>query len=149
MTSLATRRLGRTNRQVTTLGLGGQGSIQWPGKGIDPVAIIEKAVRLGITYLDTSNIYGPSQYHFGKAFRRLGLVPGMANYDSRLREKIFLASKTHFRTARRPKPGRVGTLWTRHRTLHTLIIDTMLVLQILLFVPTDSMPSAAKISWIE
>ena len=29
MTQLITRRLGRTGRQVTTLGLGGQASIQW------------------------------------------------------------------------------------------------------------------------
>jgi aryl-alcohol dehydrogenase-like predicted oxidoreductase len=97
-----TRRLGRTGRQVTTLGLGGQASIQWPGEGIDPVAIIEKAVRLGVTYLDTSNIYGPSQKHFGIAFRRLGLVPGAPNYDPELRGRIFLASKTHLRSARRP-----------------------------------------------
>ena len=77
MNNLKTRMLGRTGRMVTTLGLGGQGSIQWPGAGIDPVAIIEKAVRLGINYLDTSNIYGPSQKHYGEAFRRHGLVPGM------------------------------------------------------------------------
>ena len=42
MTQLITRRLGRTERQVTTLGLGGQASIQWPAEGVDPVAIIEK-----------------------------------------------------------------------------------------------------------
>ena len=93
MSERITRRLGRTGRQITTLGLGGQASIQWPGEGIDPVAIIEKAVRLGVTYLDTSNIYGPSQKHFGRAFRRLGLVPGAPNYDAELRGRIFLASK--------------------------------------------------------
>ena len=103
MSKLVTRKLGRTERKVTTLGLGGQASIQWPGEGVDPVAIIEKAVHLGITYLDTSNIYGPSQKHYGQAFRRLGLVPDAPNYDVNLRGRIFLAGKTHLRSARRPE----------------------------------------------
>lgn len=102
MPKLITRKLGRTDRQVTTLGLGGQASIQWPGEDIDPVAIIEKAVRLGINYLDTSNIYGPSQKNLGEAFSKLKLVPGKKGYDSQLRKQIFLATKTHFRSARRP-----------------------------------------------
>jgi aryl-alcohol dehydrogenase-like predicted oxidoreductase len=102
MKKLITRRLGRTGRQVTTLGLGGQASIQWPAAGLDPLAIIEKAYRLGVNYLDTSNIYGPSQQHFGEAFRRLGLSPAAANYDPAARGRIYVATKTHIRTARRP-----------------------------------------------
>ena len=109
MAPLITRRLGRTERQVTTLGLGGQASIQWTGQGIDPIAIIEKAYRLGINYMDTSNVYGPSQKNYGKAFRRLGLSPAAGNYDAKAREKIFVATKTHFRSARRPKGARFRT----------------------------------------
>jgi aryl-alcohol dehydrogenase-like predicted oxidoreductase len=109
MTPLTTRRLGRTKRQVTTLGLGGQASIQWPAEGVDPVAIIEKAYRLGINYLDTSNIYGPSQKHFGEAFHRLGLRLGAANYDPEARGRLFIASKTHIRSARRPAGKRFHT----------------------------------------
>jgi aryl-alcohol dehydrogenase-like predicted oxidoreductase len=48
--------LGRTDRQVTTMGLGGQASIQWPAQGVDPSAIIEKAYQLGINYFDTSRV---------------------------------------------------------------------------------------------
>jgi aryl-alcohol dehydrogenase-like predicted oxidoreductase len=102
MKKLITRRLGRTGWQVTTLGLGGQASIQWPAAGVDPLAIIEKACRLGVNYLDTSNIYGPSQQHFGEAFRRLGLSPATACYDPAARGRIYVATKTHIRTARRP-----------------------------------------------
>lgn len=109
MTHLITRRLGRTERRVTTLGLGGQASIQWTGEGIDPIAIIEKAFRLGINYMDTSNVYGPSQKNYGEAFRRLGLSPAAGNYDPVAREKIFVATKTHFRSARRPEGTRFGT----------------------------------------
>jgi len=109
MTKLITRRLGRTNRQVTTLGLGGQASIQWTAEGVDPAAIIEKAYRLGINYMDTSNLYGPSQQNFGEAFRRLKLSPSADNYDPAAREQIFVASKTHFRTARCPQGERFRT----------------------------------------
>lgn len=109
MTDLFTRRLGRTEKQVTTLGLGGQASIQWTGEGIDPVAIIEKAILLGVNYLDTSNIYGPSQENYGKAFKKLGLVPNASGYNKTLRESLFLAGKTHFRTARRPEGERFRT----------------------------------------
>ena len=68
---LATRVLGKTGREVTTFGLGGQASIQWPRPGVDGEKIILKAIDRGVTYLDTSNIYGPSQLTYGKAFRRL------------------------------------------------------------------------------
>jgi aryl-alcohol dehydrogenase-like predicted oxidoreductase len=106
MTQLITRRLGRTGCNVTTLGLGGQASLQWTAEGVDPIAIIEKAFHLGINYMDTSNLYGPSQKNFGEAFRRLGLSPGEKNYDSEARKGVFLASKTHIRTVKRPEGER-------------------------------------------
>jgi len=89
--------LGKTGRMATTFGLGGQGSIQWPRRGVDGEKIIDKALGKGVTYFDTSNIYGPSQLTFGKAFRRLHLVPEVPGYDRRLRKNLFLASKTHMR----------------------------------------------------
>jgi len=100
-----TRVLGRTGFEVTTLGLGGQASLQWTPDGIDPVAIIVKAVNRGITYLDTSNVYGPSQENFGKAFRALNLVPGLPNYNEKRRRSIHLASKTMVRHAKGSTTG--------------------------------------------
>ncbi len=94
------RRFGSTNFPVTTLGLGGQASIQWTPDDVDPVAIILKAFELGVNYFDTSNVYGPSQVNFGKAFRQLNLIPGEAGYDKGLREKTFLATKTMIRWAK-------------------------------------------------
>lgn len=95
-----TRTLGKTGFKVTTLGLGGQASLQWTPEGTDPVAIILKAYNLGVNYFDTSNYYGPSQLNYGKAFRQLGLVPGQPNYDEAKRKAIFLTSKTHLRFAK-------------------------------------------------
>ncbi len=94
---LMKRIFGRIGFQVTTFGLGGQSSLQWTPENTDPVAIIEKAYHLGVNYFDTSNVYGPSQMNYGKAFRRLGLVPGMSNYEESKRKAIFLTSKTNLR----------------------------------------------------
>ena len=74
-----TRVLGRTGFEATTLGLGGQASLQWPPAGENPEQIIIKALSLGINYFDTSNLYGPSQLNYGKAFRALNVRIGMAS----------------------------------------------------------------------
>ena len=94
------RVFGKLGFEVTTIGLGGQASLQWTPDDVDPVKIILKAFDLGINYFDTSNLYGPSQTNFGKAFRELKLVPGESGYNEALRKSIFLTSKTHLRYAR-------------------------------------------------
>ena len=94
-----TRRFGKIDFDVTTLGLGGQGSIQWTPPGVDPVAIIIKAFEMGVNYFDTSNVYGDSQLNFGKAFKELNLIPGLPGYDAELRERFFLTSKSMVRWA--------------------------------------------------
>ncbi len=92
-----TRPFGQTGFDVTTMGLGGQASLQWTPADVDPVPIIIKAFESGVNYFDTSNGYGPSQVNYGKAFRRLGLVPGRPGYDEKKRRSTFLASKTYLR----------------------------------------------------
>jgi|GEM_PF-145337 len=104
-----TRVLGRTDFQVTTMGLGGQASVQWTPPGENPERIILKAVDLGVTYFDTSNLYGPSQLNYGKAFRALHLIPGTSEYDEAKRRSIFLASKTGLRYAK-GQPGKRGNV---------------------------------------
>ncbi len=95
-----TRPLGRTGFQATTLGLGGQGSLQWTPQEAQPVEIILKALELGVNYIDTSNIYGKSQAHFGEAFRRINVVPGLPGYDERRRNGLFVATKSMIRHAK-------------------------------------------------
>ncbi|MDR3527508.1 MAG: aldo/keto reductase, partial [Rhizomicrobium sp.] len=96
------RVLGRTGHLVAPLGLGGQASLQWTPEGVDAPDIIVRAVELGVNYLDTANVYGPSQMHYGEAFRRLNLVPGKPGYNADLRETLFLNSKTNKRFAKNP-----------------------------------------------
>jgi aryl-alcohol dehydrogenase-like predicted oxidoreductase len=93
-TVIPKRTLGRTGHMVTPLALGGQAALQWTPAGVDPADIIVRAVELGANYLDTSNLYGNSQLHYGEAFRRLNLVPGRPGYDADLRERLFVATKT-------------------------------------------------------
>jgi aryl-alcohol dehydrogenase-like predicted oxidoreductase len=96
------RSFGKIPFEVTTLGLGGQASLQWTPADVDPVPIILKAFKMGVNYFDTSNLYAKSQLHFGKAFRKLNLIPGEEGYDKKLRESVFLTTKTHQRWG---KPG--------------------------------------------
>jgi predicted aldo/keto reductase-like oxidoreductase len=98
------RSFGRINFDVTTIGLGGQSSLMWTPEGIEPVDIILKAFDLGINYYDTSNAYGPSQKNYGKAFRKLNLVPGQNGYNQKLRDSIFLTTKTMVRWAKGDYP---------------------------------------------
>ena len=95
--ALMKRSFGKLDVEVTSFGLGGQASIQWMSPDVDPVGIIVKAYKKGVNYFDTSNLYGPSQSNYGRAFRQLGLVPGTAAYNESSRRSIFLTSKTHLR----------------------------------------------------
>lgn len=97
---LIKRVFGKLDFEVTTFGLGGQASIQWTPPDVDPAKIIIKAFNSGVNYFDTSNVYGPSQSNYGRAFRNLDLAPGRPGYDETLRQSIFLTSKTHLRWAK-------------------------------------------------
>ncbi len=94
---LMKRGMGRLGFEATTLGLGGQASLQWTPADVDPVNIILKAFESGINYYDTSNFYDGSQLNYGKAFRKLNLIPGQPGYNEKLRSSIFLTSKTCLR----------------------------------------------------
>lgn len=93
------RILGKTNWEIKQLSLGGQASLQWTRNNINPVEIIIKAIQSGLNYLDTSNVYGPSQLNYGKAFKQLNLVPGSSIYNEKLRRNLFIATKTMMRYA--------------------------------------------------
>ncbi len=95
---LATRELGRTGREVTTFGLAGGNKVMWDLPTNEAVKIVVKAVRSGVTYLETANNYQLSQLNYGKAFDELDLKPGKPGYDHNLRGRLFIATKTGLRT---------------------------------------------------
>ncbi len=94
---LATRMLGRTGREVTTFGLAGGNKIQWELPGDEGIEIVVKAVRSGMTYLETANNYLLSQEQMGKAFTILNLKPGLPGYNHGLRGRLFIATKSGLR----------------------------------------------------
>src|ERR1035437_2746684 len=56
--SMPTRNLGKTGYKVGIFSLGGQASLEKPNNEAIAVPIIEKALDLGVNYVDTSSIYG-------------------------------------------------------------------------------------------
>ncbi len=91
------RKFGKLGFNVTSLGLGGQASIQWTPDNVEPEKIILKAFEMGINYFDTSNLYLKSQQNYNKAFKQLNLIPGEDGYNEELRKSIWLTSKTAMR----------------------------------------------------
>ena len=118
---MAERRLGRLNRQVSALGLGGaELTSHCYGRDTseaEAVATVHRALELGINYLDTSPLYGQSEARLGLALKG---VP---------REEYFLATKTG--TDTRPHDySREGTLRSVEKSLKLLGTDSVDLMQI-------------------
>jgi aryl-alcohol dehydrogenase-like predicted oxidoreductase len=82
---IPTRPLGRTGCDVTQFALGGEGVLRTHGRMAEAVAVIHKALDLGVTYCDTAPAYAGSLDYYGAAL-------------GERRKQVFLASKTHDRT---------------------------------------------------
>ena len=118
------RLLGRTGRWVTPLGLGGQASLQWTNRGIDPADIIVRAIGLGINYLDSANAYGPSQANYQTAIWRLHLSAADSEYNAALRERLYFATKTGQRFAfNRAQPNAATAITELQRSMTVMFGD--------------------------
>jgi uncharacterized protein len=87
--AMPTRNLGRTGYRVGIFSLGGQATIEKPGMEEQSIAIVNRAIDLGVNYIDTAAAYGGkdqwSQKYIGKVIKQR-------------RNEVFLATKTHLRT---------------------------------------------------
>jgi uncharacterized protein len=99
------RPLGRTGHNVRIFSLGGQATIERPGMQDESVAIINRALDLGVNYIDTAAAYGRgiSQVYIGEVM-------------ATRRREVFLATKTHDRT-------RDGSLRLLEQSLKSLQTD--------------------------
>lgn len=106
--AMPTRNLGRTGYRVGIFSLGGQAAIERADNEAVAIPIIERALDLGVNYVDTAAAYGRgwSQRYVGQVMRRR-------------RGEVFLASKTHDRT----RDGSLRLLEESLRTLNTDHLD--------------------------
>lgn len=89
--AMPTRNLGRTGYRVGIFSLGGQAAIEKPDNEAVAVPLIERALDLGVNYIDTSARYGGAEARWSE--RYIGAVM------KRRRREVFLATKTHDRTS--------------------------------------------------
>jgi uncharacterized protein len=112
--AMPTRNLGRTGYSVGVFSLGGQAAVEQPNNEAAAVAIVEKALDLGVNYVDTAARYGGdtpwSQTYIGQVMKRR-------------RAEAFLATKTHDRT-------RDGSLKLLEQSLKLLQTDHLDLWQI-------------------
>jgi len=81
---MPTRPLGKTGHQVSLFSLGGQATLERPNRHDDAVAIINRALDLGVNFIDTANQYGR-----GVSEEYIGMVM------KDRRKEVFLATKSH------------------------------------------------------
>ncbi|MCG9134533.1 aldo/keto reductase [Candidatus Poribacteria bacterium] len=128
---LPLRRLGRTELEVTCLGMGGAGLGRGGVTDDEAIEAVHRAIDLGINYLDTAPLYGESE-------RRVGLALADGNW----REKIYLATKTGTHPEWRGDFSAAGTRRSVENSLRLLGTD---YLDVCLVHDPDSMdPVVAK-----
>jgi predicted aldo/keto reductase-like oxidoreductase len=105
--AMPTRNLGRTGYRPAIFSLGGQAAVEQPNNEAVAVPIVERAIDLGVNYVDTAAAYGGndrwSQRYIGQVMRTR-------------RNQVFLATKTHDRT-------RDGSLRLLEQSLQLLNTD--------------------------
>jgi hypothetical protein len=113
------RPLGRTGHKVRIFSLGGQAALETAGMHDESIAIINRAIDLGVNYLDTAAAYGrdrnvtPRWEANGISQTNLGEVMKTR------RKEVFLASKTDDRT----RDGSLKLLEQSLRLLNTDHLD--------------------------
>jgi uncharacterized protein len=89
LAAMPTRNLGKTGYKVGIFSLGGQAALEKPNNFDAAVPIVERALDLGVNYIDTSSIYGGperwSEQYVGRVMKTR-------------RQEAFLATKTKERT---------------------------------------------------
>ncbi len=108
--ALPKRPLGKTGIEVTILGLGGEGVLRTFGQEKEAVALIQRALDLGINYFESARAYSGSESYYGEALKER-------------RRNIFLASKSHERTG----DGALKHLETSLGTMKTDYLDLWMV----------------------
>lgn len=113
MSSIDLRPFGNTGKNVTRVGLGGEGVLRTYGRTKEAVAVIKEAISRDITYFDSANAYSGSEGYYGAYWSE----------HPDIRKNIFQTSKS----ARRDYGGAMAEL---DNTLRTMGIDHLDLWQI-------------------
>ncbi len=108
--ALPRRPLGKTGVEITILGLGGEGVLRTFGREKEAVALIRRAIDLGINYFESARAYSGSESYYGEALNER-------------RRDVFLASKSHERTG----DGALKHLETTLSNMKTDYLDLWMV----------------------
>jgi aryl-alcohol dehydrogenase-like predicted oxidoreductase len=108
-----THPFGQTGREVSIVGLGGEGVLRTFGQEKKAEEVILEAIAQGITYFDCARVYAGSEGYYGRVWPK----------HAKARAKVFQASKS----ASRDKKGALGDL---DKTLATMGIDHLDLWQI-------------------
>jgi aryl-alcohol dehydrogenase-like predicted oxidoreductase len=100
------RTLGKSDMEVTVLGLGGEGVLRTFGHDQEAHALINRAIDLGINYFESARAYSGSEAYYGRALKER-------------RKDIFLASKSHARD----RKGAMSQLQETLRNMRTEYLD--------------------------
>jgi uncharacterized protein len=93
------RSLGRTGYKVRLFSLGGQASLEQPDKHDVSIAIINRAIDLGVNYIDTAAAYGRPRTADTPRWELNGISQTyIGEVMATRRKEVFLASKTDDRT---------------------------------------------------
>jgi len=96
-------------RQVTAVGLGGEGILRTSGRTSHARRVIQEALAQGLTYFDSAPAYQDSELYLGSTWKE----------NPSARQKIFQASKT----GKRDKKGAQADLEKTLSRLHTDYLD--------------------------
>jgi aryl-alcohol dehydrogenase-like predicted oxidoreductase len=113
MEAIRTRPLGKTGVNPSIVGLGGEGVLRTFGKSTAAKAVIDEAVRQGITYFDSARAYAGSEGYYGAYWP----------YHREARARVFQTSKSASR-------DREGALKDLRTTLRTMGLDHLDLWQI-------------------
>jgi aryl-alcohol dehydrogenase-like predicted oxidoreductase len=107
--AMPTHALGKTGYKVGILSLGGQATLEMTGTEAESEKIINRAIDLGVNYIDTAPAYGngQSQINIGRVMKTR-------------RKEVWLSSKTHVLTY----DGAMRLLEENLKNLQTDHLDT-------------------------
>lgn len=106
---MKTTQLGRLGREISVVGLGGEGVLRTYDRDREAQSVIHEALQQGITYCDCARVYSDSELYYGAVWKK----------NPALRSSIFQTSKS----ASRDRAGALHDLSVSLQRLGTEYLD--------------------------